>query len=886
MIHFKIRIIALLFVLTASVLQAQETLWSEAVKESAKLQFSANGTGLAVNTNTIIQEIADDMIRPPEMISIDILATMNVKVRKGNGGNPILAVSFAQIDFSGNTHYRSFSLADAFKPDKVSFTCRIEKKIDPVTGILIEAANLPWSNFDNRFLVRPLPHFSADSDTVAFENFQMFFSDAAMNPFHERVSLINDYYAAVAIMDTLQQGIRQIDFSLTGNYPKYFIFIEEMNKILSIIKEKDLTVKLNLASYDPRSFQEKYVRMNRSAEEVTNTFRERIKATSIIVPFDSTHAMIHDFLSGMIRYIRWSMLVSERNSRIYYQYLRDYFSMNAFGKDGPMIRDLVTRVYPKENAAAVLTRISLEIKKGYNEMADELIRDHQFAESVELLKNARNFQKINPYLKENEGDKKITTKAANGIYDSFLGVAESAIQNRKFEMAQLYLQKAQLYRKDHAPFVTSDSLYNKIILDLYEGRSAPCDSLYIHGKYTEAYDCYRGFKLGFDSVTLVMTHPDMEKRIAYCMKHLDPDLIAKPGKADDPPARENVEEKGAQKGKTGQVQHRKKHRKRSRPEAAPVAEKFHLLAGSKQENKQETKQENRQTKKHPVSDPLNDTLTENPFPHFLANLLSSNVDRIWTNHLDLANQLVDSVSNVQRTHGFGSSRELSDAIAVYQRKIRVRKCWTEKENVEIFLLRAGREREKKNFIKAESLSDSALICIRKNSECEISPAGIEDSVKVYAEAAEYQKKLHEIERFSVPHKEKELVKALWTAEQYFITHHIDRFGLTNLSSYDVIRERSSQVLTFQAFLFFRQNQHLQESFRYLKLLRLQDYPRDKARDYMQWLGKKYAEKDFREHPSDDPSARVLDYTHGDKWLKYFADSYKHDWRSHKKARKR
>jgi len=278
-------------------------------------------------------------------------------------------------------------------------------------------------------------------------------------------------------------------------------------------------------------------------------------------------------------------------------------------------------------------------------------------------------------------------------------------------------------------------------------------------------------------------------------------------------------------------------------------------------------------------------MTENPFPHFLAGLLSSNVDRIWTNHLDLANRLVDSVSMVQRTHGFGSSRELSDAIVVYRRKIRVRKCWTEKENAEILLLRAGREREKKNFIRAASLGDSALICIRNNPECEISPAGIEDSVKFYAEAAEYQKKLYEIDKVRVPHKEKELVKALWTAEQYFITHHVDRFGLTNISSYDAIRERSSQALTFQAFLFFRQNQHLQESFQYLKLLRLQDYPREKAKDYMQYTGKRFAEKDFKEHPSDDPSVKVQDYTHGDKWLKYFADSYKREWRSRAKLRK-
>jgi len=844
------------------------------------MQYNENGTGLTENSNTIIREIADDMIKPPEMISIGIRATMNVMVRKGKGGNPTLAVAFAAMNADGDTHYRSFPLEEVLKPDRVTFICRIEKKVNPESGILIEATNLPWFGFDNRFLVRQLPHFSADSDTVVIENFQLFFSDAAMNPYHERVSLINDYYAASALFDTLQLGIRQIDFVLSGNYPRYFIFIEEMNKILSIIKDKDIAAKLNLITYDPRGFLKKQDKIFHAAEETTNTFRDRIKATTLIVPFDSTNILIREFLAGMLRYVRWSMLVSERNSRMYYQYLHDYYTMNAFGKDGIMIRDLVARVYPKENPTVVMTRISQEIKTAYNKMADDLIRDHQFAESVELLKNARSFSKINSYLKETDGDKKITTSAANGIYDSFLGVAEGALENGKYQMAQLYLQKAQLYRKDHTPFVTSDSLYKKVTKELYADRSAQCDSLFVHGRYPEAFDCYREFKGRYDSVTLTLTHPEIEKRIAYCMKRLPADPPAPNLKATDKTGTEKLHDRSDFHQDIG-APVMKRSKKRHKSEPGQIEPKATVAAAVKLPEPDPVITDPKQVN----ADPLTDSLIENPYPHFLANLLSTNAGRIWTNQLPIANQLVDSVAYVQRTHGMGSSRELSDAIATYRRKINVRKCWNEKDNVEIFLLRAGRDREKKDYFHASLLSDSALFCIKKNPDCDLSAAGIEDTLKVYAEAVEYQKKIRDLQRLMVPHKEKDLVKALWTAEQYYTAHHINRFGLTNLSTYESVREKSDQGLTFQAFLFFKQNQHIQESLEYLRLLRLQDYPVDKAKDYLESLGKRFAEKDFKEHPAENPTEKVVDYTHGDKWFKRFADSYKRDWKSHRKLMK-
>jgi hypothetical protein len=110
-------------------------------------------------------------------------------------------------------------------------------------------------------------------------------------------------------------------------------------------------------------------------------------------------------------------------------------------------------------------------------------------------------------------------------------------------------------------------------------------------------------------------------------------------------------------------------------------------------------------------------------------------------------------------------------------------------------------------------------------------------------------------------------------EHFFTSENIGRFGLDCIPMYDYVRERSRQELTIQAFLYFQGKNVLQEAYRYLKLLRLEDYPRKNARPFLEWLGKEIAGKDFHDQPDKDPVALVRSYTGRDQWMKRFRVAY-------------
>jgi hypothetical protein len=784
-------------------------------------------SGYSEIPNKIVAIIAEAAIKNPQRIFFYLNSQIKIRIVEPEGMNPMLRVFIGPQVISGDIHYRKFSMADVMIPDRVTLGCRIEKKDSSLILGLPETADLNLNNNDSSVLQCQIPHFSCDSDTIVLNHLHFCFDEEAFSRFKERVNLINDYYAANAIMDSLDKRITSFDIGAINNYPAFFILLEELNKILKIIKEKNFAQRLDLDSSDPEEFQIKYDRLSLFSVRGTATMLNNIKTYGELNSTFSQDSLITLFLDDICRYIRWSMLVTERNSLIYKEFLDSFFRLIAFVDDREVIRDLARYVYPANEIDSSLAMISAKISKAYLARADELMNNKQFIEADELLKNARDFNEINPYLKGNADYRDMITKASNGIYDSFLGVTDVAIQNGKLELAQTYMSRAQNYRKEHKEFVTSDSLFNKVLGELIAGSLSRCDTLFNTSQYFGAMECYQDLKKSIDSLTLSSIHSGLESKIQFCKFKM---LIAE--------------------GENSLV-------KSDKPEAG---RKFFLA-------RQLSQDENF------PPDSLLDSLCRATYPFYLIYLLYSGEVRIWTNHLDLARRLADSIAFIQRTTGEESSRELSEALAGYRRLIAKNTCWNAHEAVDVFLVRAQQERELKNFILASLLTDSAILIIDQNPDCLIPSDGIKDTIIKYEQAVDFQMMQQNIDSLFMKGQYEKAIYCYPVMESLFTSDSIRRFGVDCISMYDYVYERSNQDLTIQAYLYFRKKDNLQKAFLYLELLRLQDYPRKSARPFLEDLGKEYANGDFRDQPDTKPVLLLRSYCGKDDWMKEFRFAY-------------
>jgi hypothetical protein len=813
-----------LFLSLASV--AQKNVCSFSLPVHFTFRYTEEKSDFSRVSNEMIAVIAEDAVKNRRRVSFTLTTDIRIRIAITEGRNPMAGISFGPQRLDGNIFFRKFSMASVMMPGRVAFGCRIEKKDSSSFFDLPEATGLKFSENDSLFLCQ-VPRYSCDSDTVVVHHLRFYFDEDAISRFRERVTLINDYYAANAILDSLENKITNLDFGDINRYPGYFIILQELNKILTILNEKNLSLRLGLDSLDPEGFLAKYNRLTRFSLSATMTFRENLKTPGIMNSAFATDSLIQLFLDRMGCYIRWSNLVSERNSKIYDEFLERYFRLNAFEDDPEVIRNLVVKMFPGQNPDSVLAMISRKINKAYHDRANELLRNRQYADAVELLGNARKFSEINPYLIGVVNDRDIITTAANGIYDSYLGVAEGALRNGKPEMARSYMLRAQGYRKEHAAFVTSDSLFNKVFDELLAENVSRCDTLYAFSEYPEALDFYREFENGFDSLTFSLIHPGLNPKIQFC-RYM---IFIREGE--------------------------KNLAKFEKPEAGRNFFLARQLSG--EENY--------------YPDPLLDSLCKVTYPFYLIHLLYAGEGRIWTNRLESARRFADSIAFIQRTTGAGSSRELSDALAGYRRKVEERVCWNANEAVEVFLLRSQRNRELKDFAMAAALTDSATLLIQLNTDCRIPSAGMSDTVSKYAQAVQFQKMQRNIDLLVVTGQYEKAIMGYLEMEHFFTLENIRRFALESKPMYDYVSERSRQELTVGAFLYFQGKKDLQEGFRYLKLLRLEDYPVKNAKPFLEWLGKEYAEKDFRDQPDEDPVTLVRNYTGRDKWMRRFRVEY-------------
>ena len=825
--HHKIPNLIFLLVFWAMGLIAQNTTCSFSQPVPYTFRYTKEEPFFSEASNEMIFTIAEDEVKNPKRISFTFTTKIDTHITKEEGLGFLIKITPGNYSLSGSVKFRKFSMSSVMIPNRVNFDCRIEKKDGSAFFELPGVSNLDWQKQDKLFLQSPISHFSCDSDTFILQHIHFYFDDVALTRFKERVTLINDYYAANSILDTLTSKVNKIDMGAINQYPNTFLILEELNKELILIHERNFLQKLTLDSLDPEGLQTKYNRLENFSHSATMTFMENLKTPGVMNYRSSLDSIIQTYFDGIYRYIRWSMLVTDRNSGIYNEFLEKCFQLNAFVDESGVIRNLIARMFPDQPVDSTLAAISKRIYKTYHERANKLLDDQLYPEAIKLLGNAYKFSELNPYLKGSVNDTEVFTRASNGIYNAYLGVAEGAIRYGKNDMARSYMVRAQNYRKSHAAFVTADSVFIKVFKELVSSDLSRCDSLFDSKQYPEALHCYLSFEKGFDSLTLSLIHRDLGPKIQFCKYQ----MIINEGL--------------------------KNLSKLDKPEAG---RNFFLARGFSEKEKF-------------PSDTLLDSLCVATYPFYLVQLLKSGEFRIWTNRLEMARSFYDSIAFLQRTTGVQSSRELSEALAEYRRKIEQRTCWNANEAVEVFLLRAQRDRELKNFKLAASLTDSAVSLVEQNPDCQISLLGVKDTTTKYKKAVDFQFMQQNIDQLVSTGQYEKCVTEYLFMEDFFSFEGISKFGLDFIPMIDFIRDKLFPELTIQALLYYQRKNDFQETFAYIKQLRLQGYPRKDAKLYLEWAGKEYANYDFHHETLWDPVAQVRIYTGQDQWMKRFRVAY-------------
>lgn len=773
---------------------SQDTLFYSSAPKQYNLSYVSDGSPLYKNRNEIIREIADDAVKSPRQIHINLDYQLNQWITWDHEGHPRLSIQIKEPHLSGNMHYRGFPLPWNLMPDRIFISILMGNPSDSSGFKFLEGRNISWSGNDSILPVLNLPGFRKDTDSVILHQIIFYYDEDALNAFHEKLQLINDYYASAAVLDTLLAFSGSMDMRNPDRFPLYFIRLEEINKIVELIREKDFLRVLLLDQNDPKSLLKKHTELSRFSKSATMTIGEFLAGQDSLdhrIPEDS---LVGEFISGMLRYIRWALLVNERNGRIYDEYLVNYFRKRAFGDDIILLKKLLVKMYPGKNEDSLAKDLSIRLRLAFRLKAEELIARNQYAEAFKILENARYFEEANPWLDKDYTNTDILSSAANGIFASYLGIAETAVRQRKFRMAENYLDKARSYQNANPAYVTSDSLYKTVLTELFDMRLEECDAMASKGAYEDAIDCYHAFEKSFADMPENLVNDAVKYRIDRSQLEL-----------------------------------------------------------------------------------WKDSLWRRSYTKNLISTLRAAESKIWLNQFDEASHFADSLSGIQKTGGFSDDTGLTDALEGYRRKIDERICWNTNESIEILMIRAVRNIDMKNFLKAGILLDSVPIIARENPGCHLPLNNARDTLSKYAPAIRYQQKLKEINSLYYASQYDQLIQMYMENLEDWDRENLSGFGLDKQSLNDFSRKKSNPFLIFHISDFFYRHKNYPESLEYLKLLRLQDFPPKKAKNLMKDLAGALAEADFPKYYNEDAAIFVKKYSGGDKWFSRFEFYYQFRW---------
>lgn len=871
-------------------LPAQEPISTTVVGQRFQVTYDPTGKEYNRAGNKIIIEIAKDVLRQPRLVRLNLTYSYNLSIQV-EGDKKLLHLRFYDPILQGDLNLRSFPMDDLLLPNRVILKIRWANKLDTTSYTETIFTNL-LNDFGKTFtLSEPIPTFDPEVDTLMLREPVFFYDTIALNRFMDRLWLVNDYYASVAILDSLTMLSDAIRLDQIEALPLAFMQVMEFDKIIACIDSLKIPTELLNGGFDPGGFNQKYGPLFKHARSINFTFQDQLRGCGAI-PWDGDIDRLAGYFTGrMLTYVQRSRLMNDIHGRIYQKYLDVWFNSSVFGNDYGVLTSLLAKMYPDARADTLVPFVSRRVLSSYRNRARELMEVGRFADAYSLMENGERFRKNNPYMTQDDNNEPILTNAANGIYSSYAAIASACLDAGKMEMAVDYLDKARAYRKEKSSYINSDSLFNAVSARLFFIRNADCDLLLDEEQFESAEACFVAIGQTFDPEQVAPIQAELNAKISRARQGIlsrELNEIEQHLRRDE--KREAVD-RYLDAVRLGNLFTPNPNALQTLDSLAPLVAalqyEMRYQEGSDALNRRQftmaislfEEAKHLSSNYSLIQEPLLDSLYRQAVKQSLLIRLASNRRVIWNNQFDSAYAFLARVESTAKANDLLADADFIAARSKYLEKIGEQQCRNLNDSIEMRMIRADRWIALRDYSHAmEALQEGVNLSVSK-SECSYPVRPLLDTIAKYMPAAIYQRKVIEAEHHAAAGIYSLVITDLENAAAIYQTDHLERFGLTPPGVFTFLEQRGNPQLTEYAVRYHMMKGDYQSAMRFLQLMCRQDYPGKGALDLQTELGIALAKEDFKTHQSVDAlQTQLVKYTADQSWYRTFEEAYKKEWK--------
>ncbi|MCX6282178.1 MAG: hypothetical protein NTU51_09460 [Bacteroidetes bacterium] len=840
--------------------------------------------------NDILEELAKDLLKPPKFVNISLGFRENISLSELSPSLFQASLALMDFDLSGYLQYRSFTMKEVMAPSEFRLSLKLSTKLDTGTFKPIEfKCGDPMSSSVLTFRTNVLAMDTA-VDTLILGDFSFSYSQACWQRFYDRKDLIDDYYAASAMIDSLGREAQQWDMRESRSIPLNFIRLSELVRMIDLIRERDFGNSLLMGANDSKHLLDSHLDLYKISRTCQFNLAETLEKSGVINGYSTLDSVNDFFIERLMRYIRFTSLMENINGKIYKDYLNLYYSRHVFEDDAEFAKSILIRMFPDARPDSLLTWASESLMQAYRKKAQELMAGKKYSEALSLMENARSMAVVNPYLHNHNGWENLMSEAVNGIYSSYTGIASSSLEAGNVKFAMEYLQKAENYRQIYPVYITSDTVYHRVYRAIFIGQLDQCNNLLEEGNYREALDCLKSCELNNKGKALEILAADIslkeEQARMGIISSLAGKCIKELRKASKDSALSSFDRASLMLRDLLPGNRKVRVLDSLAPSIAILrAGKINAMAVSYFNQRQFARAILQFELAGKISaeyslptDPVIDSIYTQSYKQWLLDRISQEQRLIWSNKPDSAGNFLQLATRTAMSKGLESDPDILKALALYKSRISNRSCEMMEDSLILYNIRAGRCFALHNFNRGVRILQDAMRQAGRYPQCRFDTDHLQDSITRYRDPAEYMNKLDEVTICMATGEYERGLQILAENEKFYTLKRIDHFGISLTSVYDYIVSKANPFISMQALDYYCTLNEPAEALRYLVLLHMQGMPEERSLAYQEKLARELCARDRIAYGDADPQNMVSRYTSSNSWMRRFTEVYVQFWK--------
>lgn len=846
------------------------------------------GEGAYEAGNVILMAMATYQDQSPYHLQIGFRFRGEMEIRLHPMERPEITIRLLDIVPSDLPRYRGFSLDPVLVPSH--FSCRLNL-IGLPDSTVMRSYGLNRIELDllhNGVVTYEIPVVEPGKWLVVPDSEEFFIDEQGVKQFRDYIALVNDYYAATALTDSLLAMTETYNPLTTYDLPDKYLLIMEVSRIVRLIGKYHFGEELRLGENDPAQFAEKYLKLDKFSRSATMTLEQQIGQPSVIRWGNNLPSLADAFTSRMIFYIRSSMLLNGVKGGIYREYIDTWFEQTGFTNEEKVFYGLLRKMYPSDDPLLRAGEIAQTVWDSYLQKIRKMINGSDNVGALMLLESAEKFRDRVPVQLYPDCDL-LKTEAIKGIYASYLGIAETCIDLNKFQKAEDYIDQAGEYLAEYRDVIPVDTMFRRVFRKLFDQRLKGCDYLLGEKQYLEALDCYQLFSQSFptEMIFYVEEHLALRQRQGFkglffqerksalalmqnkerdsALMHFDNACRYQELLRGDPEIHAAMDELNRQmlpvryqqladRGAYLYLTYNHEEAFRTFEQMKEVGEKIGI----------------------PEDTVLNRMYLES-YKYHMLNEISMATGLIWKDELERAEEYAREVETVMALYNLEADADLQSALTSYRKKIDLKVCLGVKEEADYLALRAWKNIELKQFdIAVRQLGD-----VRKKSlqypECALDLRAYDDTIKKYLSAAFYLEKQQQALNLDAVGDFRNALQIVNENERFYLNTKLDQFGIPLITTLDFVSRSSKVPMFMEAIPYFLDNREVNSAWLCLNRLKQEGVDQRNTRDLQERVGYAMAAYDADLFMGSDPELRVRSYTGGNRWFAKFAHAYTTWW---------